>query len=128
GPYLADIAGLWGQTPHPSRSRGEGKTVVLRPLPLLTRAPDQFVAKEPKILGVEAADSVAQAIGELGGFRRHAARIDRHLGVGNFGEALQFLCLIPDDIEKGDDAVEEEGGRHAALSVFQRRKVSTGYI
>src|SRR6185437_2544455 len=64
---------------------------------------DQLVFEESDVFGFEFTDVVGQTVGEFGGFRREARGVDHDARVGDFRQALQFLGLVPDDVEIGDD-------------------------
>src|SRR6185437_16311967 len=86
-----------GACPHPlpTREKGDRRSLV-------ADAPDQFGAEESEIFRIELFDIARQAVGELCGLRRETAGIDHHPRIGQFGETLQFLGLVPDDVEIGD--------------------------
>ena len=77
-------------------------------------------------LRFQLADVVGQPVGKFGGERIEAGGINGNARMGNAGEAGHLLGLVPDDIEIGDDALDQMPARPAALAVFEGRKVSAG--
>lgn len=49
-------------------------------------------------------------------------------GVGDRGEAVEFLGVVPDDVEEGADAAHEVATGLAALAVFQRREIGGRHV
>src|SRR4051794_35528334 len=50
-------------------------------------------------------------------------RMDHDARIRKTRQALQFFRLIPDDVEMGDDPLQQQPCRRAALAVLQRRQV-----
>ena len=97
------------------RSRAQHRSVEIHPL---SSAPVAFARDVPSssssVLLVEPGDLVGEAIGEFGGARHQAGRVDDDARMRDAGEARDILGVVPDDVEISDDALDRDasqGGR-----------------
>ena len=79
----------------------------------------------------EAVDGLGEAVGERGLGGGEAGGVDGDAGVGQAGEAAEFVGVVPDEAEDAADLLDEAGARGAAAAVFEggevgRRDVEAG--
>ena len=74
---------------------------------------------------VEVVDGFGQQVGQLRRRRDEARGIDDDPGVGQLGQALQFLRLVPAEFEITGDLLDQAGPGTAPVSMFQGRYVTS---
>ena len=76
---------------------------------------------------VEVVDGFGQQVGQFRRRRGEARGIDDDPGVGQFGQALQVLRLLPAKFEITGDLLDQAGSGTAPVPVFQGREIGLGF-
>src|SRR6266478_4263072 len=76
---------------------------------------------------VEFFDGFGKPIGEFGGEWVEAGGIDDDAGMREFGQAAQFVHIVPGEIEIGGDLLHEAAAGPPAMAMLQGREIGCRY-
>src|SRR6266481_3339432 len=76
---------------------------------------------------VEFFDGFGKPIGEFGGEWVEAGGVDDDAGMREFGQAAQFVHIVPGEIEIGGDLLHEAAAGPPAMAMLQGREIGCRY-